>query len=59
MQIAEPGCKTIAVRPNLGDLTWVEATYPTPYGVVRISHKKNEKGEIETKIDAPEEITIK
>lgn len=59
IKILAPGCKEVSVQPNLGDLRWVEATYPTPYGVIRVSHKKNEKGEIVTKIDAPEEITIK
>ena len=54
-----PGCKEIAVVPDLGNLTWVEATYPTPYGVIRVSHRKNAQGKIESKIDAPEEITIK
>lgn len=59
IQIQEAGCKEIAVKPNLGNLTWVEATYPTPYGIIRVSHKKNEKGEVETKIDAPKEITVR
>ena len=36
VRILEPGCRKIAIRPNLGDLEWAEGTYPTPYGPVRI-----------------------
>jgi hypothetical protein len=59
IQILAPGCKEMTVKPNLGELTWVEATYPTPYGILRVSHKKMENGQIETKIDAPAGITLK
>jgi len=56
--IAEPGCKTLKVEPHLGDLQWAEGTFPTPYGVVKVKHTKLESGEIESEIEAPEEIKI-
>lgn len=59
IRILAPGCKEMEVKPNLGDLAWVEATYPTPYGLIKVSHRKNEQGQIVTTVDAPEEITVK
>jgi len=58
IKILEPGCKKLAIRPNLGDLEWAEGTYPTPYGVVTVSHKKDANGSIETVVTAPQEIEI-
>lgn len=56
--IAEPGCKTLKIEPHLGDLQWAAGTFPTPYGVVKVKHTKLENGEIESEIEAPEEIKI-
>lgn len=57
-QIVEDGCKTLVIKPNLGDLEWAEGTYPTPYGDVFISAKKQD-GETVVSVEAPKEITIK
>ncbi|MBE7035414.1 MAG: hypothetical protein E7402_04805 [Ruminococcaceae bacterium] len=57
VQIVEPGCKKIAVKPNLGDLTWVKGAYATPYGPVTIEHRK-ENGKIKSKIKAPRGVKI-
>ena len=58
VQIVEPGCKALKIKPFLGDLQWVEGTFPTPYGVVKISHKKRPDGSIETRVDAPKQVKI-
>jgi hypothetical protein len=58
VQIVEPGCKTVKVTPFLGDLLWVEGAYPTPYGAIKISHKKLPNEKIETKINAPKQVKI-
>ena len=58
IKILAPGCKEIAVRPNLGDLEWVEGTYPTPYGLMKVTHKRDSSGKIESVVEAPEEIII-
>lgn len=34
VQPAEPGFKRVIVRPDLGDLQWVEGTVPTPQGEI-------------------------
>ena len=54
----EPGCRTVRVRPNLGNLKFVEGTYPTPYGEIHVIHKYNTKGKLVSKIEAPAEVKI-
>lgn len=58
VQIMEPGCKKIKIEPHLGNLKWVEGSYPTPYGEVEISHKRTTDGKIESTVKAPKEIEI-
>ena len=57
IRASEPMCKKIKIEPHLGALEWVRGEYPTPYGVVRVCHKK-ENGEIISEISAPQEIEI-
>jgi len=54
----DPGCKTIRIEPHLGDLQWVEGTFPTPLGVVEIKHKKNDAGKIITSYKAPKGVKV-
>lgn len=57
IQILEAGCKKIAIKPNLGHLTWAKGTYPTPYGIITVDiHREDNK--IIINVDAPKEITI-
>lgn len=58
VSVVEPGCKTIRIKPNLGDLTWAEGTFPTPFGVVKIRHEKQANGNIVSKIDAPKGVKV-
>lgn len=58
VQIKEAGCKTVEVRPHLGDLQWVKGKYPTPYGAISISCQRMEDGTLKTDIDAPKEVKI-
>jgi hypothetical protein len=58
VQVVEPGCKVIRIQPNLGDLQWVEGTFPTPYGVITIRHEKQSDGKIKSSINAPDEIKL-
>ncbi len=53
----EPGCTKVAVKPDLGDLTWAEGTYPTPKGLIRVRCEKTETG-IKTTISAPDGVEI-
>jgi alpha-L-rhamnosidase len=54
----EPGCRKILVQPHLCDLDWVEGTYPTPHGVIRLRHERQETGEITTRIEAPSGVEV-
>jgi len=54
----EPGCKTVRIKPNLGDLQWVEGTYPTPLGVIKIKHEKTTSGTVVSSINAPDGIKV-
>ena len=54
--LAEGG-KKLRVRPDLGDLTFIEGVVPTAYGDVKIRCDK--KGaNVEVKIDAPPQVEI-
>jgi hypothetical protein len=58
VHVVEPGCKVIRVEPHLGDLQWVEGTFPTPFGVVEISHKKGVDGKITSTVKAPDGVKV-
>lgn len=58
VQVLEPGCKTIRVQPHLGDLQWVEGSFPTPLGVVQVRHEKQADGAIRSQVKAPPGIKI-
>ncbi len=58
IQVKEAGCRRLDIEPHLGDLQWVEGTFPTPYGEVFISHRKKENGMTETRVEAPKEVKI-
>ncbi|WP_242691713.1 alpha-L-rhamnosidase-related protein [Desertivirga arenae] len=58
IEVLEPGCKKIRIEPHLGDLEWVEGTFPTPAGVVYVKHIKTGANKIRTTIRAPKEIKI-
>jgi len=56
--VLEAGCRKVKIEPHLGDLKWVEGTYPTPYGIISVHHERLNDGKIKSKISAPKEITI-
>lgn len=55
---AEPGCRMLRIKPNLGSLKSAKGTFPTPYGIVSVSHVKNDKGKIVSEVQAPEQVKI-
>lgn len=58
VNVLEPGCKKLQIKPELCDLQWVSGTYPTPEGVVEITHRRREDGTIQTTICAPPSIEV-
>ena len=52
------GFKQVRVEPHLGDLEWAEGTFPTPYGVIKVSHKKGPDGKISSDITLPKGVKL-
>ena len=52
------GCKTVEIKPNLGNLSWAKGTYPTPYGIISVECKRSKDGEIHTEWATPKEIEV-
>jgi len=58
VQVVEPGCRVVRITPHLGDLDWVEGTFPTPEGIITIRHEKGADGKIKSDVKAPENIQV-
>lgn len=58
VQVMEPGGRTLRIRPQLGDLSFVEGTYPTPLGVVKLRHTRQPDGSVKTDAEAPPGIRL-
>ncbi len=54
----EPGFKQVSINPQLGRLKWVEGTYPTPLGVIKVRHERRDNGSIKSDIDSPKGIKV-
>ena len=52
----EPGFRKVMIDPNLGDLEWAEGTFPTPYGVIEVKHKKNADGSVSSEVKLPKGV---
>ena len=58
VNVIAPGCRIIKLDPHLGDLTYAEGTFPTPYGIVRIKNTKLASGKIRIEVSAPKQVKI-
>ena len=58
VEIVEARGKKIRIKPNLGDLEWVEGTYPTSNGLLYLKHVKQKDGTIKSTIKAPKGVKI-
>jgi alpha-L-rhamnosidase len=56
--VLEAGCRKIRIEPHLGDLKWVEGTYPTPLGIIYLKHEKRNDGSIKSTITLPKGIKV-
>ena len=50
--------ETVKITPHLGDLEWAKGSFPTKYGILKVNHRKNADGSIESKVDAPDGLAI-
>jgi len=58
IEIADIGCKKIRISADLGNLEWAKGSYPTPMGVITVSHKKQADGSISTEFIAPDGVEV-
>ena len=58
VKVIEPACRVVRIVPNLGNLQWAEGKFPTPYGDIEISHRKDANGKIISKIKAPKGVKV-
>ena len=58
VNIEEAGCKTIRLKPDLGDLDWAKGTFPTPKGVLTVSVYRDSDGQVHIAHEAPKGITV-
>lgn len=52
------GGQKVKIAPNLGDLEWAKGSFPTKHGILKVEHKKNRDGKVQTEIEAPEGLSI-
>ena len=55
---ASPGFKTVRIRPHLGNLKWVEGDFPTPYGIIHVTHSRRPDGQISSTVERPEGVDL-
>ena len=58
IEILEPACRKIRIRPNMSGLKHIKAVYPTPFGNINIQLDISDDGSLIKKINAPVEIEI-
>ncbi|MGB3149155.1 MAG: hypothetical protein WBB27_00715 [Maribacter sp.] len=52
------GGEKVKIAPNLGDLEWAKGSFPTKYGVLKVSHTTNKDGTVKTELEAPKGLTV-
>ncbi|MBD1394363.1 alpha-L-rhamnosidase-related protein [Mucilaginibacter glaciei] len=58
VNVMAPGCKVLKIEPHLGDLSYVEGTFPTPLGTVTIKNTRLANGSVKIDVQAPKGVTI-
>ena len=50
------GFHQVRIDPHLGDLEWAEGSFPTPYGVIEVRHRKAQDGSVTSSVKLPKGI---
>lgn len=53
-----PGCSRVRIQPHLGDLQWVQGSFPTPHGLIRLRHERQPDGSVKSTVDAPPGVQV-
>lgn len=56
VKIVDVERKLVRIEPHLGTLKWVKGTYPTPWGIIRVSHRKMADDQIKSDIQLPKGV---
>jgi alpha-L-rhamnosidase len=59
IQVADVGCRTMRVKPFLGDLDWAEGCFPTPLGDLHVRHEHAADGRVNSVVTAPEGMNVR
>ncbi|MDD4773118.1 MAG: alpha-L-rhamnosidase C-terminal domain-containing protein [Eubacteriales bacterium] len=57
INVLEPACRKISIKPNLGSLNYARGTFPTPYGIIEVSAIKR-NGEVILDVKSPAQVEI-
>lgn len=58
VNVIAPGCKVIRLEPHLGDLSFAEGAFPTPYGILKIKDTRLPNGKVKIDVIAPEGVKV-
>ncbi|PAW76878.1 MAG: hypothetical protein B9S32_13170 [Verrucomicrobia bacterium Tous-C9LFEB] len=53
----QPGSRVLRLNPQIGSLRYVEGSFPTPYGDVKVKHSRTASG-VKTVFHAPSEVRV-
>lgn len=56
VKIVDVEKKLVSIEPHLGKLSWAKGTYPTPWGVIEVSHRKLSDGSISSSVKLSEGV---
>ena len=56
VKIVDVAKKQVSINPHLGQLEWVKGTYPTPWGVIEVSHKRMADGKVTSDVKLPKGV---
>ena len=58
IHILDAGMKKVLIKPYLGDLEYAKGSIPTPFGILSVSHSKDDSGKIVTEYTAPDGVEV-
>ena len=56
VQMVDVERKLVRIEPHLENLEWVKGTYPTPWGVIEVSHRKQADGRVKSDVKLPKGV---
>ena len=55
---ASPGFATVTVKPHLAGLTYARGTFPTPHGLIEVTHERGADDTIKTTLKLPDGVRL-